>query len=185
MKPVFRIIMKAIVIVALGTMLLLIAGVWGQNQMMPISNKELLLAGVAGTSLVVLALTYSLRKRFRMWGKLNTWLRFHEVTALSGTALIVWHSGLRIHNAIGWVALVLMLVLCVSGIVGRYLHIEISREFARRKKVTDDQSALGQLQWWRDHFQYWRKIHVPMTKVTFLVLSIHLFATAFYGGWQP
>lgn len=180
-----RIIMKAIFIVLFGTLLLLVAGVLGKNQMISTANKGFLGAGVVGTSLILFSLSYSLRKHFRMWGNLKLWLRFHEVSALAGTAIIIWHTGLRVHNVIGWAALFLMLILCVSGLVGRYLHLEISRELARRKKESDDPAVLSQLQWWRDHFKYWRKVHIPMTKMAFFILFIHLLGTAFYGGWQP
>lgn len=181
----FHIIFRAILIVALGTASFLVAGIWGENQIRLISSKELLFAGVVGTFVILLSLSYSLRKRYWKWGKLQTWLLFHQVAALSGTAIVLWHTALRIHNVMGWAAMVLMLILCTSGIVGRYLHMEINREFARRKKMGEEPPSLSQLQWWRDHFQYWRKIHLPMTKITAIVLLIHLFGAAFFGGWQP
>lgn len=180
-----RIIMKAITIVFFGTLILLVAGVLGKNQMISTANKEFLWAGVVGTALILFSLSYSLRKHFRLRGNLKLWLRFHEVSALAGTAITIWHTGLRVHNVIGWVAFFFMLVLCISGLVGRYLHLEISREIVRRKKESDDPAVLSQLQWWRDRFQYWRKVHIPMTKIAFLILCIHLLGTAFYGGWQP
>lgn len=104
--------------------------------------------------------------------------------ALGGTAIILLHTGLRVHNITGWLAVLLLLILCVSGIVGRYLHREINLELARRKKTGEDQASLSRLEWWRDRFRYWRKVHIPLTKTLAVVLLVHLIATAFYGGWH-
>ena len=179
-----KIIIKAVLIVTIGAVLLLIASIWGANQLAPWGNSELLNTGIIGTLSILVSLTYLLRKRYWKWGNIGNWLRFHEITALAGSALILWHTGLRVHNITGWLALFMMLILCISGIVGRYLHMEIGRELARRKKLGDDQVSLSRLQWWRDSFKHWRALHLPLTKVFFLILSIHLLGTAFYGGWK-
>lgn len=178
-----RIILKAVFITLSGVAILLFAGIWGQNQIGGNDNQQLLWAGIAGTTGIALSLSYSLRKRYWKWGGLRVWLRFHEVAAVVGTVIIFWHAGLRIHNFTGWLAMVLLLVLCASGIVGRYLHMEISREIGLRKKNGAESDALQQLQWWHSQFQAWRKWHIPLTKVFVLVLIAHLLATAFFGGW--
>lgn len=183
-KVMVKIVFKAVVIVGAGAGLLLIAGIWGENQLIPLGNKELLIAGMIGTLGILVSLTYLLRKRFWKWGNLKRWLRFHEVTAITGSAIILWHTGLRLHNITGWLALLMMLILCISGVVGRYLHMEINKELVRRKKLGDDQESLSQLRWWRDRFKHWRAWHLPLTKAFFLILLIHLVGTAFYGGWK-
>lgn len=180
----FKIIIKAVFIVVMGTALLLAAGVWGENQLVPLGNNELLIAGIVGTMGILISLIFLLRKRYWKWGNMKNWLRFHEVSAITGSVIILWHTGLRIHNITGWLVLLMMLILCISGVVGRYLHIEINRELARRKKLGDAGEDLDLLQWWRDHFKYWRQLHRPLTKVFFITLLVHLFVTAFYGGWK-
>lgn len=180
----FKIVLKAILIVTFGVGLLLVAGVWGENQLIPLGNKELLIAGIIGTMGILISLTYSLRKRYWTWGNIKNWLRFHEITAITGSLIVLWHTGLRVHNVTGWLVLMMMLILCISGVVGRYLHMEINRELARRKKLGDAKEALSQLQWWRDRFQHWRDLHLPLTKVFLIVLLVHLLGTAFYGGWK-
>ncbi len=182
-KNMARIILRAILIVVSGAAVLLLAGVWGQNQLTAVPNSQLLLAGVTGTLLILLSLSYSLRKRFWKWGGIKKWLRFHELAAVSGTAIILWHTGLRVHNFTGWAAVLLLLALCTSGIVGRYLHMEINRELGRRKRLGEDSSSLSQLQWWRNEFQVWRRLHLPMTRLFLLILLVHILATTFYGGW--
>lgn len=179
----WRIIIKAVLIVAFNAAALLVTGVWGESEI-GLANNHLLIAGGVGTLGILVSLSYSLRKKFWKWGKLSHWLVFHEGTALVGTAIILLHTGLRVHNITGWLAVLLLLILCVSGIVGRYLHREINRELARRKKLGDDSDMLSQLEWWRDRFRYWRKIHIPLIKTLALVFFVHLIATAFYGGWH-
>lgn len=179
----WRIIAKAVLIVAMGAGVFLVAGLWGETDI-GFADNHLLLAGVVGTLGIVLSQSYLLRKRYWKWGKLAHWLRFHELSALFGTALILLHTGLRVHNLTGWLAVFLLLILCVSGIVGRYLHTEISREITRRKPTGEDMEALKRLQRWRDRFGVWRQFHIPLTKVFYVLLFIHLIATAFYGGWH-
>ncbi len=179
----WRIIIRAVLIVAFGAAVLLVAGVWGETEI-GVASNHLFLAGVFGTLGILVSLSYSLRKRLWKWGKLSRWLGFHEVAALGGTAIILLHTGLRVHNITGWLAVLLLLILCVSGIVGRYLHREINLELARRKKTGEDQASLSRLEWWRDRFRYWRKVHIPLTKTLAVVLLVHLIATAFYGGWH-
>ncbi|MDA8443358.1 MAG: hypothetical protein M0Z55_13445 [Peptococcaceae bacterium] len=178
-----RIIIKAVGLVTLGATLLLFAAVWGQNQATLVDSQQLLKAGILGTVLIVLSLVYSVRKKFWHRGRLSRWLQLHELAAISGTAIILWHTGLRIHNLTGWLAIFLLLLLCTSGMIGRYVHMEISRELARRKHSGETAAELQQAQWWRNQLQVWHKIHVPLTAMFLSVLFIHIVATVFYVRW--
>ncbi|MDI6880655.1 MAG: hypothetical protein QMC95_14865 [Desulfitobacteriaceae bacterium] len=179
-----KIIAKAGTIVSLGTIVLLLAGVWGENQMGLSGRRQLLHMGIWGTLFIVLALTYSWRKRWGRWGKLRLWLRFHMIMASSGAALILWHTGLRFHNVWGWLATGLLLVISASGVSGRYIYMEINREMARRRKSggPDENMRLNE-QRWRELFGHWRSIHVPLTYALLVAVLWHILGTGFYGGW--
>jgi hypothetical protein len=85
--------------------------------------------GVVGSSMMVLMLAYSLRKRvaaLRGLGALSRWLDVHIFLGVFGPLLVVLHSGFKVQ---GLVALSFwsMLVVASSGVLGRYLYLQIPR----------------------------------------------------------
>ncbi|HWM92130.1 MAG TPA: hypothetical protein VN493_15305 [Thermoanaerobaculia bacterium] len=85
--------------------------------------------GIAGSSLMVVMLVYSVRKRtkaLRGAGKLRDWLDFHIFCGVIGPLLVVLHSSFKVH---GLVALSFwsMVVVALSGVLGRYLYLQIPR----------------------------------------------------------
>lgn len=87
------------------------------------------LLGIAGSSLMVAMLVYSVRKRVKVLrgaGKLRDWLDFHIFCGVIGPLLVVLHSSFKVH---GLVALSFwsMVVVALSGVLGRYLYLQIPR----------------------------------------------------------
>jgi len=85
--------------------------------------------GVVGSSMMVLMLLYSLRKRvaaLRGLGPLSRWLDVHIFLGVFGPLLVVLHSGFKVQ---GLVALSFwsMVVVASSGVLGRYLYLQIPR----------------------------------------------------------
>ncbi len=85
--------------------------------------------GVAGSAMMVLLLAYSFRKRVRALrglGPLNRWLDVHIFLGVVGPLLIVLHSSFKVH---GLVALSFwsMVAVALSGVLGRYLYLQIPR----------------------------------------------------------
>ena len=83
--------------------------------------------GIIGGSMMLMLLIYPLRKR-RNWhflGPVSFWFRLHMVFGIVGPALIILHSGYRVGSLNGLVALVCMLIVAASGLVGRYLYRRI------------------------------------------------------------
>ena len=85
--------------------------------------------GVVGSSMMVLMLGYSLRKRvaaLRRLGPLSRWLDVHIFLGVFGPLLVVLHSGFKVQ---GLVALSFwsMVVVASSGVLGRYLYLQIPR----------------------------------------------------------
>ena len=86
--------------------------------------------GIAGASMMGMVLLYPLRKRIRFmrsWGLLPRWFRWHMVLGLLGPTLIVVHSNFEARSMNALVALVAILVVAGSGLVGRYLYVQIHR----------------------------------------------------------
>jgi hypothetical protein len=86
--------------------------------------------GVAGATMITIGvITYSSRKRFRaLWniGKLSMWLEFHIFLCLLGPVLIVYHTTFKA-GGIAAISLWCMLSVAGSGIIGRFLYVQIPR----------------------------------------------------------
>ncbi|MCP4205354.1 MAG: hypothetical protein GY769_25870 [bacterium] len=85
--------------------------------------------GIAGSALMVVMLVYSIRKRapwLRRFGQVRLWLHFHIFCGIVGPLLVILHSSFKVQ---GLVALSFwsMIVVALSGVVGRYLYVQIPR----------------------------------------------------------
>ena len=92
--------------------------------------------GIIGGSLMLLLLVYPMRKRFRRWalvGSVKAWFRIHMVLGLVGPLLILFHSGFSLGSFNSSVALFCMLLVAISGLVGRYLYERIHHGLYGRK----------------------------------------------------
>lgn len=92
--------------------------------------------GIVGASLMLLLLLYPLRKRMgalRGLGSVSTWFRLHMVLGLVGPTLVLFHSNFNFGSVNSNVALIAMLTVAASGIVGRYLYGKIHLGLYGRK----------------------------------------------------
>ena len=97
--------------------------------------------GIAGASLMLLLLLYPLRKRtprLRAIGSLAFWFRLHMALGLAGPTLILFHSNFRLGSLNSNVAMLAMLIVATSGIVGRYLYGQIHLGLYGRKAQVRD-----------------------------------------------
>jgi hypothetical protein len=108
--------------------------------------------GLAGSSMMVLMLLYSVRKRvgaLRRLGPLSRWLDVHIFLGVFGPLLVVLHSSFKVQ---GLVALSFwsMVVVATSGVLGRYLYLQIPRTRAGEERAlaeleTEDRELSEQL----------------------------------------
>ncbi len=108
--------------------------------------------GIAGSSMMVLMLLYSVRKRvgaLRRLGPLSRWLDVHICLGVFGPLLVVLHSSFKVQ---GLVALSFwsMVVVALSGVLGRYLYLQIPRtrageELALAELEAEDRELSSQL----------------------------------------
>ena len=85
---------------------------------------------------MLLLLLYPLRKRIkglRALGTVGFWFRSHMILGVVGPVLVLWHANFRLGSINSNVALVAMLVVAVSGVVGRYLYSKIHLGLYGRK----------------------------------------------------
>lgn len=108
--------------------------------------------GIAGSTAMVLLLLYPLRKRvqwMRALGSVKFWFRLHMMLGVIGPVLILYHANFRLGSTNSNIALITMLVVAISGLVGRYLYGKVHRSFDGRKSeienlVTDVRSQIAQ-----------------------------------------
>ena len=108
--------------------------------------------GLAGSSIMVLMLLYSVRKRvgaLRRLGPLGRWLDIHIFLGILGPALVILHSSFKVQ---GLVALSFwsMVIVASSGVLGRYLYLQIPRTRAGEERAlaeleAEDRDLSGQL----------------------------------------
>jgi hypothetical protein len=97
--------------------------------------------GIAGGVLMLLLFTYPLRKRFRFtlrWGKVKWWLVGHMVLGIGGPLLILLHSTFHLRSLNATIALASMLIVAGSGVIGRFLYMQINRDLQGRKETLAD-----------------------------------------------
>lgn len=85
--------------------------------------------GLAGGIIMLVALTYSLRKRFafmRNFGKVESWYYVHIFAGVSGPLIIIFHSTFAIKSVNSLIAVIAMLLIVFSGALGRFLYTRLS-----------------------------------------------------------
>ena len=81
--------------------------------------------GVFATGLIALNLLYLVRRaRWGGWlpGSLKDWMTSHVVTGILALLLILVHGAMDPHNSLGGHAFAALVVLVVTGSIGRYLY---------------------------------------------------------------
>jgi hypothetical protein len=141
--------------------------------------------GVAGVSLLVAMLGYSVRKRvpgLERAGRLRSWLDFHIWCGVTGPALIVLHSALKVGGLIA-VAFWSMIAVALSGIFGRYLYARIPRD-AGGAEVPLEGAALADARLVRrvQLFHYWHVFHKPFAALMYVFAAVHI-AVAWLTGY--
>ncbi len=85
--------------------------------------------GVAGASMMLLLLLYSLRKRIRLLKRfflLKYWLDIHILFGITGPLFILLHTSFKLNGLVA-VSFWSMMAVAGSGVLGRYLYIQIPR----------------------------------------------------------
>ena len=103
--------------------------------------------GVVGGSMMLVLLLYPLRKRLpflQRLGALKHWFRLHMVCGIGGPSLIVLHSGFHVGSLNALVALVCMILVATSGLIGRFIYRRIHHGlYGRRATQRDAEEALA------------------------------------------
>jgi hypothetical protein len=135
--------------------------------------------GILGIVLMLGAETlYSIRKRLSnaTWGSGAGWLRFHIFAGFVGPYAVLLHTAGRFSGLAG-VSAGLMVVVVVSGVVGRYL-------FTRGGGDPSAQTPETPIPTVRKAFALWHAVHVPLTWVMFATALAHSIGALAYATLQ-
>jgi len=84
--------------------------------------------GILGGSMMLIMLLYSLRKRIkfmRHWFATKYWFRMHMMFGVLGPTIILYHCAFKLGSTNSNVALICMLIVAASGLIGRYIYRQI------------------------------------------------------------
>jgi len=97
--------------------------------------------GYVGGVMMLLMLLYPIRKHVgwaRNLGPLRYWFMLHMVFGIGGPTLVLFHSTFHVKSLNAGVALYSMLLVALSGIVGRFIYKRIHEGLYGRKMTLDD-----------------------------------------------
>jgi len=96
--------------------------------------------GVIGSLIMLVLLAYPLRKHVRFmqyWGALKNWFRWHMILGIVGPTLILFHSTFHLRSLNATIALVSMLCVVASGVIGRFVYTKIHCGLYGRRATLD------------------------------------------------
>ncbi|MFN0059686.1 MAG: hypothetical protein ACKVX7_14610 [Planctomycetota bacterium] len=91
--------------------------------------------GVGGTGLMAASLVYLIRKRYvwRGFGTVREWLNFHIVAGVLGPTLVLFHANFHPTSAVALFALIAMMIVVASGVIGRYVIVHMPHSLSGRE----------------------------------------------------
>lgn len=103
--------------------------------------------GVVGGTMMLVLLSYPLRKHIRVLGRLGAlkhWFRLHMLCGIGGPLLILFHSRFHSHSLNATVALTCMLLVAFSGVIGRFIYRHIHHGlYGRRSTLRETEDTLA------------------------------------------
>lgn len=157
-------------------------GIWGHG------------FGIIGTLLIIAGVSlYMIRKRVRSlsrFGLVKYWLEFHIFLCTLGPVLILYHTAFKFGGIVA-VSFWSMVAVFLSGIIGRFIYIQIPRTIEGRElslnEIRDMKSniplerRLKRLATMRKLFNYWHVAHLPFAIVMLIIMVIHVAVTIVFG----
>jgi hypothetical protein len=102
--------------------------------------------GIIGGSMMLLLLLYSARKRspwLRWMGGIPAWFEFHMVLGVVGPILVLFHSNFSLGATNSNVALICMLAVAGSGVIGRYIYTRLHARVDGHEDTLEQLKAAG------------------------------------------
>ncbi len=97
--------------------------------------------GLVGGVMMLLMLLYPVRKHMqfaRNWGPLRYWFMLHMMFGIGGPILVLFHSTFHVRSLNAGVALTSMLLVAISGVIGRFIYKRIHHGLYGRKSDLEE-----------------------------------------------
>jgi len=155
-----------------------------------------LVFGIVAGALFVSNLLYLARRhcqRLSNWGTLRRWLDWHVLSGLLGSALVPVHAAFEMRSYLGQTCVWSLIVVVITGLVGRYLVTLVPRSAAGPELEADLDTLFTRLRGARasDHattgsflmtvMDSWRVLHRVASLLFIAALAAHVIGTSYYG----
>ena len=101
--------------------------------------------GIIGTLMMILGVsTYMIRKRYRRFfnfGYLKHWLEFHIFLCSVGPVLVLYHTSFKFGGIVS-VSFWSMVLVVLSGVVGRFIYLQIPRTIQGQELSINDLNSM-------------------------------------------
>src|SRR5680860_398545 len=101
--------------------------------------------GIIGSTIIVIGVFgYMVRKRFRSFsriGVLKYWLEFHIFLCTLGPVLILYHTSFKFGGIVA-ISFWSMVAVVISGVIGRYIYIQIPRTIEGREMSLNELNSM-------------------------------------------
>ena len=149
------------------------------------------LVGWIGLGFIGLAFVYPLKRWWhpnQVWPK--RWFQVHLVCGLFGPLFIFVHAGAHFHAWVPILALVAMVLVVMSGIVGQALHHwAFQRLYDGRHQMAFEgmereiiEARLHDLALQEKSLRWWKCLHGPLTVSFVSLVLLHIGGALFFGG---
>ncbi len=101
--------------------------------------------GVIGSAMMLVMLLYSARKRldsWQKWGSIASWLDIHIFFGIFGPLFVILHSTFKVNGLVA-ISFYSMIAVALSGILGRYLYLQIPRNIRGHELSIQDLEAFN------------------------------------------
>jgi hypothetical protein len=145
--------------------------------------------GYFGTFLIIASFVYSLRKRkIIQTGSPKTFLALHEYMSWAGSVLVIVHAGIHFNAILPWLALLMLLIVVASGLVGKFLLKNAAEALKEKKKALvasgiSPEAADHQLHFDSitvDVMKKWRVVHLPITLILGILALLHIITVVMF-----
>jgi hypothetical protein len=88
--------------------------------------------GIVGSAMMLLLLLYSMRKRARFMqnkGNIRYWLNYHIWLGVTGPTLVLFHTAFKFGGIVS-ISFWSMMAVAFSGVLGRYIYLQIPRSLS-------------------------------------------------------
>ena len=147
--------------------------------------------GWIGLGIIGLTFGYPLKRWWhpnQVWPK--RWFQVHIVSGILGPLIIFVHAGVHFHAWVPILALITMVLVVVSGIVGQALHYWVFQLLYERRHqqelegLSEDliEARLHDLALQEKTLRWWKCLHGPLTWSFVVFVLLHIGGAVFFGG---